>query len=144
LCPGHVDGIKKNDPTPARALVKFTFNELETHLDGSAKKSWVFLQPRIFDRFDQEASNPAGGIRKKFAPAPEKWRKLIVTARPQGVEGKFDDTVMEQPRWGPLATRNPDGPDIELNRQGGVGIFVRLGSAYYRNLEVSSLPAQAK
>ncbi len=142
-CHTILEGGDEKRPAPTRALVKLTFNEFQTHLEDGQKKSWLYWQPVLFDRLDQPTANPAGGQKKKIDPAPGRWRRLVATVGPQGVEGKFGDVSLMKHPWEELPRRlaMPDAPAV-LNGQGGVGIFLRLGAASFRNIEIVTPPAR--
>jgi hypothetical protein len=127
-------------------MMKLTFNEFESHPDGAGRKSWLYWQPVVFDRLDQGGSSPVGGQRAKFDSVPGKWRKLAVTVGPEAVEGRFEDTTLAKQSWDDLNERinNVGRLPGAMDKKGGVGIFLRLGAAYFKGVEISPLPARAR
>ena len=143
VCDTILPRIRENDPVPPRAVMAFTFNEFSAPAEGKASGRFEL---RHFDRMDQGANSPGTSKRFSFDRGPRAdWRHLHVKVTVDGIEGAFDKIEMPKQLFDKLyMPRNPDGQPRRLNPHGGLGLWVYMGSASFRNVEIVAKNEQAK
>jgi serine/threonine protein kinase len=128
--------VKDTDITPPRAVMSFLFNEFQP----SGR-----FELRYFDRMDYGASSPGPSKRFTLESLPKQWRHFEVTITPDDVEGKFGDVEIPKQKWNDLhMPRNPKGLPLRLDPRGSLGLWIYMGSAYFRNVEIATLREQPK
>lgn len=134
---------------PSRQLIKLTFNDYPGKKEAKGHQSF---QPIFYPDAERGEANNFPGVRTQpDLPAVRPWRKLVVEATPKTILGNFDD---QQTSWEwvdlnqrinqHVRTLQKIRPgileylkaDLAFDQRGSIGIYVSLGSASFRNVNV--------